>query len=120
MYKKKLDKLALEHTKAIKYYEIYKADCDMCWKTIEQVNDGLVALTFDRQKFLALQDNIRIQVLGFGRKRYHIQWSRNGKNTPNLERINHLKKNIIDKENPNNILNKAPINMPQRPRLLIL
>ena len=90
-----------------------------CLKTIQEVDSGLAALKLQPQRFQALQENIRIRVLGFVRRQYHIQWSLNQRATPIQKLINHLKK-IIEEENPDNILPEPPIQMPQRPKLPIL
>ena len=57
--------------------------------------------------------------MGFGRKQYHIQWSSNQRNIPIEKLVDHLKK-IIEGEDPDDIPEQPPAQMPQRPKLPIL
>ena len=68
---------------------------------------------------LAVQDNIRICVKGFGFAQYHIAWSKDGKKTPLITLVIHLKI-IIEEEHPDTIPDKPPTFVPQRPNFPIL
>ena len=84
-----------------------------CWKTIEEVDDGLASLKSDPAKYKALQENIRIRVLGFGWKQYHIKWQNDRKPTPIQDLIDRLKK-IIKEEDKDDIPQQPPADMPQK------
>ena len=109
LYDKKIEKLALERKRAIKYHKMYKGRG--CWKSIEEVDVGLAALKSDPIRYKALQENIRIQVLGFGWKKYHIKWQKDRRPTPIQDLIDHVKK-IIDKEDSDDIPPEPPAEMP--------
>ena len=78
-----------------------------CWKTIQEGDAGLAALKLEPQRFKALQENIRIRVLGFGRRQYYIQWKLNQRATPIQKLIDCLKK-IIEEKDLDNIPPEQP------------
>ena len=112
VYNEKIERLALEQKQAIKYHKMYKGA--KCWENADEVNACSAALKLEPLRFKALQENIQIWVLGFGRTQYHIKCSLDWITTSIQELIDRLKK-IIEEEDPNNIPPEPPAEMPQRP-----
>ena len=72
-----MDKASAEHAELMFMHERFvQGDC--C-RTVEQVEQGLAAITTQTGKIKVLKNNIATCVKGLGWSEYHTPWSANGK-----------------------------------------
>ena len=72
-----MEKATDGHFECMIYHKMYESD--KCWKTREEVTEGMKALQYKKDKEQALKDNIQMRFKGLGYEDCHVTWSKNGK-----------------------------------------
>ena len=94
-------------------------DLAYCLKTCEQIDNNLSQITSISGRKEAMQDQIRIQVLGLGWYDWHHQWCEVGHKFTGEELADHINK-LMKTGKKINISAKPPVDMPTRKKLAVL
>lgn len=88
-----LEKAREEYIRCLNYHFMWKSD--RCWKTAEEVDDGLNNIRLLKDQRDALKDNIQIRYLGMGWNDCHTTFTKDGRNKP-IEMLRDRLIEIID------------------------
>ena len=110
-----MEKASAEHVEIMFLYErCMQGDC---WKSLEEVDQGLACISGQLAKRNTLKKHITIYVKGLGWHDYHTTWSLNGTLRPIECLAEHLKFIIIDSQANNRRIERPKISMPMRKAL---
>ena len=110
--KKKVLNAQRDYIKSLIYIEMYHS-CN-CWKSGHDVDREFSTLVSKNSKINALQEQIRIRVVGFGWKDLSHPWSKDGRDYTPEELKLHLVTIIIPEQAKRRIPATPSVNMPTR------
>ena len=78
--KQGLEKASNEYIGCLIYHKLWNSD--RCWKTPAEVQKGVKALIYKKDKEEVLKDNLQMRFKRFGWEEEHSTWSENGRKKP--------------------------------------
>ena len=75
-----MEKASNEYIECLIYHKLWNSD--RCWKTLVEVQKGVKALIYKKDKDEVLKDNLQMRFKGFGWEEARFTWSENGRKKP--------------------------------------